>query len=243
MKFGVEPPFYVLPSIETILRRGGRNPDPHGTQSHPFSGWRPPPPLPTKTSPLLMDAKNSQVLIYTEINAKNWDKLNPHWGVVFQGGKLSHKAIFSAYCTPEEFHAALLQIGANSGNNLIQDQTGVVVQGDELSVSVLRPGLNKSLSLRDVLFDQTGKGFRIRFGGNLERATKEKTGCITCLESCPVGITSNAAYPTIGSWKRFFYPNSLFKGKTGTLPAQKGAPVILIYELINSKNIKLSMEE
>jgi hypothetical protein len=199
--------------------------------------------LPTKTHPLLMDAKKNQVRIYAEINVKNWGKLNPHWGVIFQGGKLSHKAIFSAYCTPEEFYAALLQIGARPGNNLTLDLSGALVQGDELSVSVFQPDQNKSLPLADVLLDQSGKGFHIRFGGNLERAAKGKTGCITCLESCPVGITSNAAYPTIGSWKRFFYPNSLFKGKTGTLSAPKGVPVILIYELINPKNIKLSMEE
>jgi hypothetical protein len=197
-----------------------------------------PPSLPTKTHPLQIDVKNRQVRIYTEINVKNWEQLNPHWGVVFQGGHLSHKAILTAYCTPEEFYAALLQIGARPKNNLTPDLSGAVVQGDDLTVSVFQPDQNKSLSLADVLFDQSGKGFHIRFGGNLERAAEEKTGCIMCLESCPIGITSNAAYPTISSWKRFFYPNSLFKGKMGTLPVQKGAPVILIYELVNNKNIK-----
>ncbi len=191
--------------------------------------------LPTKTHPLFIDQENRRVLIYTEVNLQNWDKPNPHWGVVYRRGKLADKAILSAYCTPEEFHAALLQIGARPGNNLTLDKGGAFVQGDELAVSVMRPGLNNSLSLGDVLFDQTGKGFRIRFGGNLERATKEKTGCITCLESCPIGITSNAAYPTISSWKRFFSPNSLFKGKTDILPAQERLPLILNYQRINAK--------
>ncbi len=193
--------------------------------------------LPDKAHPLSIDFKKRRVLLYTEVNLKNWDKTNPHWGVVYRGGKLSDKGILSAYATPEEFHAALLQIGARPGNNLTPDQTNTLVQGDELSVSVFRPDLNNSFSLADTIFDQTGKGFHIRFGGNLERAAKEKTGCITCLESCPVGITSNAAYPTISSWKRFFSPNSLFKGKTETLPVRKGTPVILIYELINPKNL------
>jgi len=191
--------------------------------------------LPTKTHPLLVDIGGRRVLLYTEINRKNLNKTNPHWGVVYRGGELSDKAILSAFCIPEEFHAALLQIGARPGNNLTLGQNGAFVQGDELSVSVLRPDLNKSLSLEDILFDQGGKGFRIRFGGNLERAAKEKTGCITCLESCPIGITSNAAYPTISSWQRFFSPNSLFKGKTDILPAQEGLPLILIYQRINAK--------
>jgi hypothetical protein len=190
--------------------------------------------LPTKAHPLFIDLNKKQVLLYTEVNPKNRDKTNPHWGVVYQGGKLSDKAILSAFCTPGEFHAALMQIGARPGNNLTLDQTDTWVEGDELSVSVLLPGLNKSFSLTDIIFDQTGKGFHIRFGGNLERAAKEKTGCITCLESCPVGITSNAAYPTISSWKRVFSPNSVFKGKKEILSAQDGAPVILIYQLISS---------
>jgi hypothetical protein len=189
--------------------------------------------LPTKAHPLLIDLRKRQVLLYTEINLKNRNKPNPHWGVVYHGGELSDKAILSAFCTPGEFHAALMQIGARPGINLTPDQAGAFVQGDELSVSAFRPDLNKSFSLADIFFDQTGKGFHIRFGGNLERADKEKTGCITCLESCPVGITSNAAYPAISSSKRFFSPNSLFKGRLENLPAQAGSPVILIYQLIN----------
>lgn len=192
--------------------------------------------LPTKANPLFIDLNKKQVLLYTEINLKNWDKTNPHWGVVYQGGKLGDKAILSAFCPPEEFHEALIKIGARSGHNLTLHQTDTLVEGDEFSVSVIRPDLNKSFSLADILFDQTGKGFHIRFGGNLERAVKEKTGCITCLESCPVGITSNAAYPTISSWKRFLSPNSLFKGKKENLPTQAGVPVILIYQLKKQTN-------
>jgi hypothetical protein len=191
--------------------------------------------LPTKTHPLLIDAKNRQVLIYTEILFKNWDKANPHWGVVFRGGKLWDKAILSAFCTPQEFYEALVQIGARPGNNPALDQSGTVVQGEELSVSVIRPGQAKSFSLADLIFDQTGKGFCIRFGGNIEIAARERTGCITCLESCPVGITSNAVYPTISSWKRFYSPNSMFKGKTEILPAQEGLPFILIYQCMGAK--------
>ena len=33
-----------------------------------------------------------------------------------------------------------------------------------------------------------------RFGGNITKAYAKNTGCILCTESCPVGITSNAAY-------------------------------------------------
>ena len=36
----------------------------------------------------------------------------------------------------------------------------------------------------------------IRFGGNFEAAKAKRTGCILCLDSCAVGITSDAAYET-----------------------------------------------
>lgn len=199
--------------------------------------------LPTKTHPLLVDLSKKLILLYTEVNPRNWNKSNPHWGVVYQGGKLRDKAILSAFCTPGEFHGALIKIGARPGNNPTLQHPDTLVEGDELSVSVLRPDLNKSFSLADIIFDQTGKEFHIRFGGNLERAVKEKTGCLTCLESCPVGITSNAAYPAISSWKRFISPNSLFKGKKENLPAQAGAPIILIYQLKNHTNFRSSIEE
>lgn len=188
--------------------------------------------LPSRSEPLRVDSLNKRVLLYTEINLQSFNQTNPHWGVVYQGGKLNDKAILRAFCRPQDFHDALLQIGAKPGNNLTLRSSGEVIGGDDLLVSVTWPGLSRPLSLADILEDSSGKGFRIRFGGNRQRAVEEQTGCLTCLESCPIGITSNAAYPAISSWKRFLSPNSLFKGKTETLPGREGAPIILIYRII-----------
>ena len=207
------------------------------TSTGPISSWASATTgLPSKIQPLIIDADKKQVLIYTEVNLKNWDKPNPHWGVVYRGGKLRDKAIFLAFCSPEDFHKALVQIGAHPGNSLALGLNGKVVEGDNLVIRIIRSVHSGILTLGDILFDQTGKGFDFRFGGNLEQATKDKTGCLTCLESCPVGITSNAAYPTISSWKRFFSPNSLFKGKKELISLKEGEPLILVYELIKSKH-------
>ena len=189
-------------------------------------GTDPPgPPAPNPSERLL----NKRVLVYAEVNPKSLNQSNPHWGVVFQGGKLKDKAILQAFCTPQEFHDALLQIGARPGNNLTLRNSGEVIGGDELLVSVTWPGLSRPLGLADILEDSSGKGLRVRFGGNRQRAVEEQTGCITCLESCPIGITSNAAYPAISSFKRMISPNSQFKGKAEKLPRQGG--LILIYSL------------
>ena len=185
--------------------------------------------LPSRTDPLRVDSINRRVLIYTEVNPKSLNQSNPHWGVVFQGGKLNDKAILLAFCTPREFHDALLEIGARPGNNLTLRSSGETVQGEDLTVTVVIPGQNQILGLNDILEDSSGKGFRIRFGGNRQRAMEEQTGCLTCLESCPIGITSNAAYPAMSSFKRMITPNSRFKGKAEKLPRQGG--LILIYSL------------
>ena len=184
-------------------------------------------PLPSRTESLRVDPINKRVLIYTEVNPKSLNQSNPHWGVVFQGGKLKDKAILQAFCTPEEFHDALLQIGAQPGNTLTLSSSGEFISGDELSVSVLVPDVSQPLGLADIFEDSSGKGFRIRFGGNRQRAAEEQTGCITCLESCPIGITSNAAYPALRSFKRMISPNSQFKGKAERLPRQGN--LILVY--------------
>jgi hypothetical protein len=187
------------------------------------------PAFPSRAAPLRIDLNNKRVLIYAEVNTQSLNQSNPHWGVVYQGGKLSNKAVLQAFCSPEEFHDALLQIGAKPGNNLTLRSSEEVIGGDELLVAVTWPGLSKPLDLADVTEDSSGKGFRIRFGGNRQRAVEEQTGCITCLESCPIGITSNAAYPAISFFKRMIAPNSQFKGKTEKLPRQGG--LVLIYSL------------
>jgi ferredoxin len=46
----------------------------------------------------------------------------------------------------------------------------------------------------EAIRDGNGKPLTIRFGGNLATALEMKTGCLMCLDSCPVGITSNATY-------------------------------------------------
>lgn len=193
--------------------------------------------LPTKNNPLVIDKANRRVLIYTEINLESFNKRNVHFGIVFKDGKLSDKAILKAYCSHLDFHDALIEIGAMPENNLTKDSTGKYVEGSELFVTATWHGLDKEIPLNDIFLDSTGKGFKIKFGGNRTTAEKENTGCITCLESCWVGITSNSTYPVTSPFKRLVSPNSHFKGNYTLLPAKEGLPVIIIYKLIAKKDM------
>ncbi len=189
--------------------------------------------LPSRQTPLIIDRATMSALIYTELNLKSAFKDNPHWGIVARSGKLQDKAILKSFVDALDFHDALLSIGAKAGNNLTEDNTGISVAGDILKVSMFwKEGL-REYPIKDILLDSAGKGFEIRFGGNKEAALKEKTGCITCLESCWVAITSNARYPNISNFKRTLSPNSKFKGNDAILPKVDGHPVVVRYVVAN----------
>lgn len=189
---------------------------------------------PTKTNPLVIDGKGKRVLVYTEVHEMNVHQSNVHWGIVFKDGKFQDRAILRAYANHLGFHDALIKIGAKPGNNLTKDTIGKYVEGDILDIKATWPGLGKELTLDEIFQDQTGKGFQIKFGGNRKASEEQNTGCITCLESCWISISSNARYPQTNSIKRFLDPNSRFKGRADALPGD-GKPVILMYRVANSK--------
>lgn len=186
--------------------------------------------MPIREHPLVIDEKRKRLLLYCEVNGRGLASSNPHWGVVFRGGKLHDRAILKAYARPEDFHDALLRLGARPGNNMTDESYGIAVAGEVLAVRATWPGLGKELMLADIFSDESGKGFQIRFGGNRQASVDEATGCITCLESCWVGVTSNARYPHISSLRRAINPNSRFQGRSTALPAD-GKPVMLIYRV------------
>jgi opacity protein-like surface antigen len=189
---------------------------------------------PTKANPIIIDGKGKRVLIYTEVHEMNVHQSNVHWGIVFREGKFQDRAILRAYAHHLDFHDALLKIGAKPGNSLTKDTVGKYVEGDLLDVRATWPGLGEELTLDQIFHDQTGKGFQIRFGGNRKAAEEQSTGCITCLESCWISISSNAHYPQTNSLKRFINPNSRFKGQAEVLPSD-GKPVILMYRVAGLK--------
>lgn len=186
--------------------------------------------LPTREHPLVLDALQKRVLIYTEVNGGNVTKSNSHWGIVAASGKLADKGILLSYADPAQLHEALVRIGARPGNNLTGSSTGKFVAGDRLELTATWPGLGKELPLQEIFEDESGRGFNIRFGGNLASAGREHTGCLTCLESCWIAITSNDRYPFISALKRLVAPNSRFRGRKEILPADR-QPVIIGYRL------------
>ncbi|WP_243450224.1 YdjY domain-containing protein [Desulfosporosinus sp. Sb-LF] len=179
----------------------------------------------SQTNPIIIDKVAKTVKVYTEVNGKYFVEPTRH-GVVFKDGSNGSKSVLKAWGNQNDFYNALTTIGAKPGNNLKLDSVGVAVEGDPLDVSITWDGAGKELPFGDAILDSTKKNFDFRFGGNQENAKAKNTGCILCLDSCPVGITSNAAHPT----KDFDNKIAEFKGNNKVLPAD-GTPVVVTFKL------------
>lgn len=147
--------------------------------------------------PVIIDAEKKEVIVEAEVNGKYFNSPTRH-GVVFKGGSNGDKAVLRGLCDEREFYQALIDIGAEPGNNLTFEdmKLGKTVEGQKLDVFVTWDGLGKEIPFADIIKSADSRPMDIRFGGNFENAKARRTGCILCLDSCAVGITSDASYET-----------------------------------------------
>lgn len=149
----------------------------------------------TEENPLKVDKDAKSVTIYTKYNGKFETEATRHL-VICKDGKLSDKSIFSSYVSPTDFYNALVEVGAEAGNNMTADNASTTKsEGSKLEVTLCWAGQEGSVGIDDVVKDSNGKAIDMRFSGNIDPSKEFNTGCISCLDSCFVGITSNGEYP------------------------------------------------
>ena len=155
----------------------------------------------TETKVLVVDKEAKEIKMLCEVNGKYFTESTRH-GIVFAKGSNGEKSVLRGLADEKEFHQALLDIGAKAGNNLKAEDmkakadNGVAVEGDKLITVVTWEGQDKEIPFEDIIKASVEKPMDLRFGGNLESAKKNNTGCVLCLDSCATGITSDAAFPT-----------------------------------------------
>ncbi len=148
----------------------------------------------SKTNPIKVDQQAGVVTMLAKANSKYFKEESRH-GIVFEGGSNGNKAVFTGLANPKEFYEALVQIGAKAGENMtFENKETTHVTGDKLDIHFKWAGSQKYYDIDEMIKDSNGNKFDIRFGGNLSVAENVKTGCLLCLDSCPVGIVSNAVY-------------------------------------------------
>ncbi|MEI0604101.1 YdjY domain-containing protein [Brachyspira alvinipulli] len=147
--------------------------------------------------PVIIDMEKKEVIVPAEVNGKYFNSPTRH-GVVFDRGSNGDKSVLRGLADEREFYQALIDIGAVPGNNLTMEDMKLekTVDGQKLDVFVTWDGLGKEIPFADIIRSDDERPMDIRFGGNLENAKDKRTGCILCLDSCAVGITSDAAYET-----------------------------------------------
>ena len=149
--------------------------------------------------PVIIDADKKEVIIEAIVNGKYFTNPSRHHGIVFEGGKYGDRAVLIGLSDEREVYQALIDIGAVAGNNLkLEEYTKVSknVDGQQLDVYVTWDGLGKEIPFAEIIKSDDVRDMDIRFGGNFDAAKENRTGCILCLDSCPIAITSDAAYAT-----------------------------------------------
>ena len=181
----------------------------------------------SKDNNIVVDEENQTVTVYANFNGKFLTESTRHL-VVSETGKFGDKPVFISQTAPSDFHQALLDIGAEPGDNMTPDNAEETTsEGTPLEINVYWDGNEEGTNVNEIVKDSNGKDLDIRFTGNLERANEKKTGCLSCLDSCTVGISSNANYPLGSVEKTKIVEYSINEDKA----PEDGTPVAIVYSL------------
>ncbi len=183
---------------------------------------------PTPENPIIADIENREIRIAAKLNRAWCDTAHFHNCCVYENGLRADEAVFQAYCRPEDFYDALIDVGADPGIDLGDNpDTSAVPTGSELELTIRWEGSPKTYTLSELVEDSLGRGFEIKMGNCRERAIMANMGCIFCYTACNIGVTSNAKY-TIGDKINH---TSQFKANGNLLP-DDGAELVLTFKLL-----------
>lgn len=181
---------------------------------------------------MTVDTENKEITMLCEVNGTYFTEPTRH-GIVFEGGSNGEKAVLRGLHDEKEFYQALIDIGAEPGNNLTAEDmkagpdAGKTIEGDKINAFVKWEGQDE-IPFADIIKCSEGDyDMDLRFGGNLERAEANNTGCVVCLDSCATGIVSDATWPT-GTVENGAV--ALFYGDDTVLP-EDGTQVTVIFRL------------
>lgn len=180
---------------------------------------------PSEEHPLVVDKTAKTVKVFAKLNGKYTVEPTRH-GLNFSEGKYGEQALFTSFANQTNFHDALLDLGAQPGNNLSADTGGQHIEGTSLDVTISWEGAPKEYKMTELVLDSTGKPIEYKFGGNRENSVDKFTGCLACFDSCPVGITSNSSQPQ----NAFADKEVEFMGNKDVLPAD-GTSVVVTFAL------------
>ena len=132
-------------------------------------------------------------------------------------GSNAEMAYFTTEAPTIDFYNALVELGGIPGNNIPVDAESGTILGSGLDVAITVDG--EQYGAYDLITPSDPRDMDMRFGGNVEVNQELGTGCVMCLESCPAGIVSNAA---------FEYLEEITFGPSEKMP-EKGGHIIVTF--------------
>lgn len=165
-------------------------------------------PAKTKNSSLydvVVDKDAGTVTIKAEVNGKYFKNSTRHL-MVDRNGFNKGTAILSSYCTPDDLYNGLVKAGgkswSKSGGKTLRDGEKNTVRNAEnkefSKIDVTISWGDESYSLKDCLTTKKGgktsPKVNMVFSGNPKAAARTPSGCMTCMDSCYIGIVANSAY-------------------------------------------------
>lgn len=160
--------------------------------------------------------------------------------IVWKNGRAADAALFRAEVTDVQVLDALEALGAVPGNALDLDTWEErhdpqhpaprrVLEGPPVEIFVRLPDEGTLEPLASLLTDPGGRGLEMRFGGHRENIPLWRSGCITCLYSCPGSKVGNARYTV----RDFVEGSTHFSVKPDVLP-RDGTQVEIVFRLSRS---------
>lgn len=177
----------------------------------------------TKDNPISYDVDKKTVSFLAVVNGKYLYQDTRHFAI-YEKGKFGDKAVFKGMVNHLDFYNAIEKINAVPGNNMtLENKLTTHVEGTAFEVTVSWEGSDRPYTINEVINESNSKPIAMKFGGNYENAKNFNTGCLLCLDSCPVGVVSNSTY-TYGAVET---RNEVqFKGNKNILPAD-GTEVVI----------------
>ncbi|MCH4006003.1 MAG: YdjY domain-containing protein [Eubacterium sp.] len=139
-------------------------------------------------------AKKS-ISFYATVNGTYFTQATRHY-IVTKGKTNGDKSILRAYPSELKIYNGLKAVGGKPWDGMKIEQKGQKTQGEKVAVTLSWKGSNGEVPAAKTVKTASGAAPKIdfRYSGNLKNAKKYNVGCIACLDSCYVGIISNAAY-------------------------------------------------
>jgi hypothetical protein len=154
---------------------------------------------------VIVDKTAKTVTISALVNGKYFTESTRHL-IIDNFGFNKGKAILTSYCTPEDLYNALVKAGGISwskteGKTLKTGEKAGLQNAENKDFSKIDVSISwdsESHSLSECLTTVEGGAnppdIDMIFSGNPKAAAKTPSGCVTCMDSCYIGIVSNSAY-------------------------------------------------